>query len=265
MQGNASIWYPTALLVKTHNVTGKKYFCKTTKLNKLDTYTGSGLAWKSHLKQYGKDISTGVVGVYYESERCLEASLKYSKEWNIVASKEWLNLIDENGLDGAGAGVLHHMYGKPHPQKGAKRPNISARMSGKNNPNYGIKWSEERKIATSIARTGKKLNRPLGSKSGMKGKAYPEEGKRKLSEALKGRVGVNLGKQASEETKAKMSASQKARAASFAVHPNAGKKASEETKAKMRAARAKRIYTDADKQKISEAVTAWHKQRKEQQ
>ena len=128
----------------------------------------------------------------------------------------------------------------------------------------GSTWTDERRKAVSIARTGKKLNRPLGSKSGMKGKAYPEEGKRKLSEALKGRISPNWGKQASEETKAKMTASQKAKASSFAVHPNAGKKASEETKATMREARAKRIYTDADKQKISEAVTAWHKQRKEQ-
>ena len=128
----------------------------------------------------------------------------------------------------------------------------------------GSTWTDERRKAVSIARTGKKLNRPLGSKSGMKGKAYPEEGKRKLSEVMKGNK-FALGKFPSEETKAKMSASQKAKAASFAVHPNAGKKASEETKAKMRAASAKRIYTDADKQKISEAVTAWHKQRKEQQ
>jgi hypothetical protein len=60
-----------------------------------------------------------------------------------------------------------------------------------------------------------------------------------------------------------MSASQKEY---WATHesPNKGRKHSEETKAKMRASRAKRIYTDEDKQKISEAVTAWHKQRKEQ-
>ncbi len=131
----------------------------------------------------------------------------------------------------------------------------------------GSTWTDERRRAVSIAHTGKKLNRPLGSKSGMKGKVYPEEGKRKLSEAMKGNK-FSLGKFPSEETKAKMSASQKAKAASkaasFVVHPNAGKKASEETKAKMRAARANRIYTDADKQKISEAVTAWHKQRKGQ-
>ena len=127
----------------------------------------------------------------------------------------------------------------------------------------GSVWTDERKKAVSIARTGKKLNRPLGSKSGMKGKVYPEEGKRKLSEALKGRVSPNWGKKASEETKAKMTASQKAHWAKV-ESPNKGRKHSEETKAKMRAARANRIYTDADKQKISEAVTAWHKQRKEQ-
>jgi group I intron endonuclease len=74
----------------------------------------------------------------------------------------------------------------------------------------------------------------------------------------------NYGKKASEETKAKMSASQKEYWASLPVHPHKGKKLSEETKAKMREARAKRVYTDEDKQKISEAVKAWHKQRKEQ-
>lgn len=127
----------------------------------------------------------------------------------------------------------------------------------------GSTWTEERRKQTSLARKGKKLNRPLGSKSGMKGKKYPEAGKRKLSEIMKGNK-YALGVFPSEETRAKMSASQKAKAASFCVHPNAGKKASEETKAKMRQSRARRIYTEEDKKKISEAVTAWHKKRKEQ-
>ena len=127
----------------------------------------------------------------------------------------------------------------------------------------GATWTEERRKQTSIARTGKKLNRTLGSKSGMKGKKYPEEGKRKLSKIMKGNK-YALGVFPSEETRAKMSASQKAKAASFCVHPNKNRKASEETKAKMREARAKRVYTEEDKQKISESVTTWHKQRKEQ-
>ena len=103
----------------------------------------------------------------------------------------------------------------------------------------GSTWTDERRKAVSIAHTGKKLNRPLGSRSGMKGKAYPEEGKRKLSEAMKGNK-HSLGKVHSDETKAKMSASQKAKAASFAVHPNAGRKHSEETRAKMRMAKLNR-------------------------
>lgn len=167
------------------------------------------------------------------------------------------------GGEGAGAGELHHMWGKPHPQKGIKRPWLRERYLGENNPQWGKKRSEETRKQMSISRTGKKLNRPLGSKSGMKGKAYPEEGKRKLSEALKGRVSPNWGRKASEETKAKMSASQKAY---WAEHgsPNKGRKHSEETKAKMRASRAKRVYTDEDKMKISQAVKAWHQKRKEQ-
>ena len=127
----------------------------------------------------------------------------------------------------------------------------------------GSTWTEERRRKHSLALTGVKRNRPLGSKSGMKGKAYPEEGKRKLSEALKGRPCPTKGVPHSEETKAKMTASQKAHWAKVGS-PNKGRKHSEKTKAKMRVARANRIYTDEDKQKISEAVTAWHKQRKEQ-
>lgn len=180
MQGNASIWYPTALLVKTHNVTGKKYFCKTTKLNKLDTYTGSGLAWKSHLKQFGNDISTGVVGVYYESERCLEAALKYSKEWDIVASKEWLNLIDENGLDGAGAGVLHHMYGKPHPQRGTTTSKLKGRYVGALNPMFG-KPSPMRGVA-----------KPKGKDSPLFGRARPEGGGKKPHAVIGTKDGIKV-------------------------------------------------------------------------
>jgi len=103
----------------------------------------------------------------------------------------------------------------------------------------GSVWTDERKRKHSLAQTGAKRNRPLGSKSGMKGKSYPEEGKRKLSEVMMGNK-HSLGKFHSEETKAKMSASQKAKAASFAVHPNTGRKHSEETKAKMRMAKLKR-------------------------
>jgi hypothetical protein len=97
----------------------------------------------------------------------------------------------------------------------------------------------------------------------MKGKKFPEEGKRKLSEALKGRVSPNWGRKASEETKAKMTASQKAYWAANGS-PNKGRKHSEETKAKMSAARTGRKQSEQERQMRSESITEWHKKRKEQ-
>lgn len=124
-------------------------------------------------------------------------------------------------------------------------------------------WSDERRRKHSEARIGKKLNRPLGSKSGMKGKKYPEEGKRKLSAALKGKPCPTKGISHSEETKAKMSVSQKEHWATYEIHPNKGIKHSEETKQKMRKSRANRVYSIEDKLKISQGVKAWHQKRKE--
>jgi hypothetical protein len=127
----------------------------------------------------------------------------------------------------------------------------------------GSTWTEERRRKHSLALTGRIHRRPLGSKSGAKGKKWSEENKRKLSEVLKGRASVNKGIKHTEETKAKMSASQKAYWAKV-ESPNKGRKHSEETKAKMRASRAKRVYSDEDKMKISQAIKVWHQQRKEQ-
>jgi group I intron endonuclease len=73
----------------------------------------------------------------------------------------------------------------------------------------------------------------------------------------------SLGKKASEETRAKMSASQKARVNSFETHPNTGKRHSEETKAKMATAKMNQVQSEETKLKRSESIKAWHKQRKE--
>jgi hypothetical protein len=156
----SSVFAPTALLVKTHNPTGVKYFCKTTMLKRLHTYTGSGTVWKRLINKHGKDISTGVVGIYYDEKRCTEAALQYSKEWDIVNSKEWANLIEENGMTGAGAGELNHMYGKPSPQIGVKRPWVGKK--GSDNPMFGkpSPMRGKNNIGASLAHKGRK--RPEG-------------------------------------------------------------------------------------------------------
>ena len=154
----------TALLVFTHNVTGLKYFCKTTKLNSLNTYNGSGVYWKKHLNKHGKDISRGVVGIYYDKARCVKAALEFSKEHNIDTSKEWANLIPENGLDGAPTGENHPAYGKPSKCIGQKRPQTSEKVKGSLNGMWG-KVSPLRGIP-----------KPKGKDSPLFGRKRPEGG-----------------------------------------------------------------------------------------
>jgi len=128
-------WMPTALLVMRHKVTGLRYFCKTSIFKTINQYKGSGLHWKRHMKKHGMDIEVGVLGVYFDKERCLSAAKQFSKENNIGSSPEWANLIPENGLDGAPAGESHPMFGKPSPCMGQKRPWVGKK--GTNNPMWG--------------------------------------------------------------------------------------------------------------------------------
>lgn len=85
------------LLIKTHDITGLKYLCITTR-DDYDTYKGSGVYWKRHLKVHGNDIRTDVL---YESKendaRFKEMCMYYSGLYNIVEDTSWANLMPENG------------------------------------------------------------------------------------------------------------------------------------------------------------------------
>lgn len=89
---------PTYLYIKTHNITGLKYFGKTTNKDPYK-YKGSGTYWKRHLEKHGCDVNTEILGYYINEKECKSNSLKFSKENNIVDSKEWANLKVET-LDG---------------------------------------------------------------------------------------------------------------------------------------------------------------------
>jgi hypothetical protein len=153
---------PTALLVQTHNVTGLKYFCKTIHLNKVHWYKGSGTVWKRHLKKHGNDVSTGIMGVYYDRKRCVETALEFSRTHDIVASKEWANLVEENAETGAQGGDKHPMWGKPHPQKGTTTSKLKGRYVGALNPMYGkpSPMRGKHNAGASLAHKGRK--RPEG-------------------------------------------------------------------------------------------------------
>jgi hypothetical protein len=100
---------PIYLYIKTHNITGLKYFGKTTKPDP-HKYTGSGIYWKKHLKVHGKLYSTEIVGVFEDTKVCEAFALDFSKRHNIVDSKDWANLQEENGYDGAPKGHAGHKF-----------------------------------------------------------------------------------------------------------------------------------------------------------
>lgn len=151
---------PTALLVMQHNITGLKYFCKTSLLYRVYSYKGSGTRWLNHLNSHGKDITVGVMGVYTDKQRCLEVALKYSKDNDIVNSDEWANLVEETGM-------------------------IGASMKGKHNPFYGKTHTDEVKESMRQKRLGVSVN---------KGAYRSPENRSKISASLKGRKNLGVSK-----------------------------------------------------------------------
>lgn len=86
------------LYVKTHNITGLKYFGKTIRKDP-HKYKGSGKRWKNHIKKHGYNVTTDIIGEYTDIEQCKIHALKFSIDNNIVESNEWANLKNEV-LDG---------------------------------------------------------------------------------------------------------------------------------------------------------------------
>ena len=84
------------LMIKTHNKTGKKYLCMTSRED-YDVYLGSGVYWLRHLKKHGKDIKTEVVYSDTDYSTFSEMCLHYSTLLNICISEEYANLVPEIG------------------------------------------------------------------------------------------------------------------------------------------------------------------------
>lgn len=94
------------LYVKEHQITGLKYFGRTTCNDPLK-YTGSGKYWKNHLNKHGYDVITTNLWKFNNLEECSTFAIQFSLDNNIVTSNEWANLIPENGLQGAISGISH--------------------------------------------------------------------------------------------------------------------------------------------------------------
>lgn len=156
------------LYIKEHSVTGLKYFGKTERQDPY-SYLGSGKRWLRHIRKHGKEyVRTIQVWKFDNKESCTNFALSFSKQNDIVNSSEWANLIEENGLDGAPAGVK---FSEEHKSKLRNRVRTSehCRKLSENHakPNLGKKLSLE---------TRKKMSE---NNVGFSGKKHSEETKLK--------------------------------------------------------------------------------------
>lgn len=92
------IYTPTWLYIKQHTITKLKYFGKT--IQDPHIYQGSGVYWTNHLKKHGYAVTTTWCQLFDNEQSLIEYALNFSKSNNIVESKEWANLMLENGKTG---------------------------------------------------------------------------------------------------------------------------------------------------------------------
>lgn len=108
------------LYIKTHNITGLKYFGKTT--HDPFTYHGSGKVWCQHRKEFGNDIATEIVGSFSDKEECAIFARKFSEDNDIANSPNWANLIPEtlggwNTNPHKGKKTMYERYGQDYYQR----------------------------------------------------------------------------------------------------------------------------------------------------
>lgn len=116
------------LLVKEHAYTGLKYLCMhvADSFSDCEKYKGSGVYWRKHLKKHGKEINTKCIFVTEDMQEFRKIAKKYSLDFDVIKSKSWANLCDEEGL--GGNTVLDR---KAHGEKtklGLSRPEVKEKM-----------------------------------------------------------------------------------------------------------------------------------------
>ena len=187
------------LYIATHNITGMKYFGKTTKWFTEDdlqkNYKGSGKYWSRHKKKHGDNEVT--MEIYKicslnesDEDYVKPIALQFSEENNIVKSEDWANLEFENGINGASPGRVvsvetkekqkNSITGKTHSEESKLK--MSESRQGEKHWNFGKTHSEEtkEKIKTSTKESMQKYtgkNNPMNTHNiDFKGEKNPNYG-----------------------------------------------------------------------------------------
>ncbi len=233
---------PTYLCIKTHTITGLKYFCKTTKQN-YHGYAGSGKYWTSHLKIHGRKYTTEVLGYFTNREECQRVATAFSIENNIVGAvdannkKIWANQITENGLDGGATGRKNY---KPHSEE-SKRKMSESHMGN-------IPWNVGKLGSTPGNKSPRSEETKQMIRESLRGKKQSQATKDKRSATLKGH-------RVTEETRTKISARQKGKKLSAGhIQKLKNRVQSEITKQKIKEKRQFQVFTEETKKKLSGKV-----------
>jgi len=186
------------LYLKTHNKTGLKYLGKTAQ--DPFEYRGSGKYWSSHLEKHGDDVTTEVLFETTDAEELKRVGLEYSEKWNIVESREFANLVLEQGDGGNRSSFID--YGKVSKSNTGKKMSNEAITKAHQSRKQGAGWGQSKGIIQnddwkekrlqSLIKRGFDYNRDpeitkqkVGTR--MKNGSYhqSEESKRKISEKMK--------------------------------------------------------------------------------
>lgn len=143
---------PIYIYLKIHNKTKKKYLGSTTCKNPYK-YKGSGLVWKKHINKHGYNVTTKILGKFYDYNEAAKFAIKLSKQWNIVDNPNFANLMEENAQQSTPIKRFFSSTTKAKMSKSAKE-----RMSNpNNNPIYGVGHTEETKKKVSETRIKKEI------------------------------------------------------------------------------------------------------------
>jgi hypothetical protein len=232
---------PTYLYVKTHNITGLKYFGKTT--GDPFKYRGSGIYWLRHLKEHGYDVRTDVIGYYTLQEECMSTATQFSKDNDIVHAvnennkKIWANQIIENGIDGGATGRTIY---NSHSEESKEKMSVSRKGS--------IPWNKGKTGVTPGNKTPRSDENKQRLREANLGKKQSQETIDKRIEKLKGHI-------VTEETRLKISAGHKGKKLSFDhIQKIKNRVVSNITKQKIKEARKKQTFSEETKKKLSGKV-----------
>jgi len=172
------------LYIKTH-ATGLKYLGKTDQ--NPYKYKGSGTYWLRHLKKYGNDHTTEILLETNDKELFKETALYYSNLYDVVNSKEWANIVPEQG-DGGNTSM------SPAYQEAMKNRD----RSGEKNTFYGKKHTEEYKLKMRELKMGQGLGIPKNHGDKLK-EAWSEIGHPRKGKSPWNKGKVGLQKQSKEQ------------------------------------------------------------------